>query len=313
MSGLVARFPFASALIGIALLTGMDSLVKALSGTYPTFQIVLTRFAITVLLLGAVVVMLGQAWPRRERLPAHLGRAVLMVITASSFFYALGKLPLAELFALSFTSPIFIAVFAALFLKEPVDRLVAVAIGLGFLGMLVIAFGTGAGPSVEPRSAFALACALLAPVTYALSVVLLRAQTAQEPITVIVTVQGALVVLLLAPVVAVQFTWPTGADWAVYAALGLLGTAGYLAFAGGLKHMTAARFGLVEYTGLLWAALIGYVFFSETPALTVWIGAALIIAGCLIAVRQRTAGPKPIEPDASATLPDGALCEDDRA
>lgn len=60
MSGIIARFPFASALTGMALLTAMDALVKAVSGGYPTFQIVFMRFAVTAALVGAIVVALGQ-------------------------------------------------------------------------------------------------------------------------------------------------------------------------------------------------------------------------------------------------------------
>ncbi len=296
MDSLIARFPFVAACLGMALLTGMDALVKALSGGYPTFQIVFMRFAVTALLVGLAAILLGKFWlhprkfwPRRDMLMTHAGRALLMVVTTSSFFYALGRLPLADVFALSFTSPIFTAVFAAAFLKERVTPAIGGAIAMGFLGMLVIVFGASRGVAGITYPPLALACALLSPVTYALSIVLLRAQTAQESISVIVTTQALLVALMLAPAVAVQFVWPSERDWLVFLLLGALGSAGYLAFASGLKHITAARFSVVEYTGLLWAALLGQVFFRETPPVTVWLGAALIIAGCLVVVGRQSA------------------------
>lgn len=301
MPALIARFPFLSACLGMALLTGMDALVKQLSGGYPTFQIVFMRFAVTAVIIGAGVLALRQDWPRRDRLKAHAGRALLMVVTTSSFFYALGHLPLADVFALSFTSPIFTALFAALFLKEPVGAATAGAIATGFLGMLVIVFGAGGAASNASYPPLALTCALLSPVTYALSIVLLRAQTASEPVTVIVTVQAALVALMLTPVMAVQFVWPSPHDGLVFLLLGALGSAGYLAFAGGLKHISAARFSVVEYTGLLWAAALGLVFFRETPPVSIWLGAGLIIAGCLIVSRSRA--PKP-EAKAASSSPE---------
>jgi drug/metabolite transporter (DMT)-like permease len=286
---MIERFPFLTACLGIALLTAMDALVKALSSGYPAFQIVFLRFLITGLIIGVAVMMRGQTWPPLNRMRVHLVRALLMVVTASSFFYALGHLPLADLFALSFTSPIFVALLAAVALKEPLNRSILSAIGLGFLGMLVIVSGAGTSGVMSGYPPLALACALLSPVAYACSVVLLRAQTAQDPITVIVAVQASLAALLLSPVMVSQFVMPTERDWLLFGALGLLGTAGYLAFAGALKHLPAARFSVVEYTGLIWAALIGFFFFTEVPAATVWYGAALIIAGCLIVVRERSA------------------------
>lgn len=289
--------PFFLALSGMALLTGMDAMVKSLSGGYPTFQIVFLRFAFSAFSIGALVFALKQDWPERHRLKAHLARAVLMIITASSFFYALGRLPLADVFALSFTSPIFIALFAALLLKEHVKPIITGAIALGFAGMLVIVFGAERVADGRVYETFALACALLSPVSYALGIVLLRAQTAHEPIFVIVSVQAAMVALILAPVMAFQFVMPTLNDWLWFGLLGACGTIGYLAFASGLKQITAARFSVVEYTGLLWAALFGYVFFHETPKLHVWLGAGLIIAGCLLVLWYRD---KPKVEDATA-------------
>jgi S-adenosylmethionine uptake transporter len=267
----------------------MDALVKSLSSAYPTLEIVFLRFAFTVLFVGSLAAMSGNAAPSRRQLGAHLGRAVLIVVANSSFFYALGRLPLAEVFALSMTAPVFMALFGAIFLKEPVRLSIAAAIAVGFAGMIVIVFGAGRASISTQADLLAVLCALLAPVSYALSVVLLRAQTAHEPITIIISVQALLVVLLLVPAVAVEFVPPRPADWLAFAAVGLLGSSGYLAFASALKRLSAARYSVTEYTGLIWAALFGYLFFAETPRPALWLGAALIIAGCAIVARQRGA------------------------
>ncbi len=290
---LVARYPFPAALVGMALLASMDALVKGLSGAFPTFQIVFLRYAVTAVLVGGAVAIAGYAWPQRDRLSAHGVRALLMVVTNTTFFYALGRMPLADLFALSFTSPIFTAIAAALYLKEPIGRNVAIAIGVGFIGMLVIVFGGSASvTAIYPP--LALAAALASPVTYALSIVLLRAQTAGEPIPVIVAVQALIASLLLMPFAAAQFVWPDALEWASFVAMGLIGAIGYLAFVSGLKHMAAARFSVVEYTGLLWAVVFGYAFFSEVPSANIWLGAALIIASCLSVARGRSLLPLPV-------------------
>jgi S-adenosylmethionine uptake transporter len=275
------------ALAGMALLTAMDSIVKGLSAEFAVFQMAFLRFGFAALWVGLLVAIRRLGLPRRARMPFHATRAALMAVTASSFFYALGQLPLAQVFALSFTSPIFIAIFGAVFIREPLRWPVLVAIACGFAGMLTIVFGAGPAARAGTADPLAIAAALVAPVTYALSIVLLRAETAHEPPEAIVLVQSALVCLFLAPVAALDFKMPDAAAWAMFALVGLLGASGFLMFAQALVRMSAARFGVIEYTGLLWAALVGYLFFAEVPSLATWAGAAMIVAGCLVATRAR--------------------------
>lgn len=278
----------------MALLTIMDALIKALSVNYATLQIVFIRFLLMSLIIGALVVAAGESWPTRDRLKIHFGRAILMLISSSTFFYALGNLPLAEAFVLALTSPIFIALFGAVFLKEPVRPAIAAAIAAGFAGVVVMVFGSMQTGAAKPYEPLALACALISPVTYALGIVLLRAQTAREPVTVILSVQALMVALMVAPVAAsLPLPAPSKLDFAFMAGIGVLGAAGHLAFGNGLKRMPAARFAMIEYTGVIWAALLGYAFFSEVPPLTAWIGAALIVAGCIVVMRQRASPPPP--------------------
>lgn len=283
--------PFIVAAAGMLVLTVLDSFIKSLAGSYVTFQIVFLRFAFGALWAGAAVAYHGHPLPGLSQMKAHVARAALMIVTASGFFYALGKVPLAELFAISFTAPIFTAVFGALFLKEKVPGRIMFAIAAGFAGMLVIVLGPsesgGMSLAYEP---FALLCAVIAPVSYALAIVLLRSQATGEPMSVIISVQSAMVALAISPLALLAFDMPPAVDWAKFALAGLLGTIGYFAFTHALKHLTAARFSVVEYTGLLWASLIGYFVFDEVPKTAVWVGAALIIAGCLIAVRDKPEG-----------------------
>ena len=129
-----------------------------------------------------------------------------------------------------------------------------------------------AATDLEP---FALFCALVSPVTYALGIVLLRAQTASEPVTVILATQSLMVAALVSPIVIIAPVVPTSHDLWAFPAVGVLSAVGHLAFGNGLKRMPAANFAMIEYTGVIWAALLGYAFFNEMPRVTAWIGAVL--------------------------------------
>jgi len=272
-----ARF-FALAVFGIALLTGMDALAKALAGGYGTFQIVFFRYAVSLLLFTAAIPLLRPEWPRRERLRAHAARAVLTIVTSTTFFYALGKLPFTEVFAIAYTGPIFVALFGALLLGEKVRWPTMAAIACGFAGVLVIAADGPAGGG-DTQQYLALACAIASPVSYALGVVLLRSQTLHESVPTILIVQAAMISVGLAIVAGPSFTMPDSADlWAI-AGIGALGAAGIYAFSAAIAKLQAAQVAAADYSGLIWAAMLGYVAFGETPRPAMWIGALLILAG----------------------------------
>jgi drug/metabolite transporter (DMT)-like permease len=277
------------ALTGMALLCAMDAVVKALPPEMPTVQIVCLRFLATAAFMAGWLLAKRPGWPRLDRLGAHAIRAVIMVLSAASFFYALARMPLAELFAICLTSPLFIALLGAVFLRERVRLAIMGAIAMGFAGVLVIVGDGFGGAQTVPVGA--LIAALLSPVIYGSGIVLLRAQTAHESPEVIVFVQSLLASLMIAPVVAADFL-PLDRNLVLsFALVGLFGASGYLCYAYALSLTTAARFSIVEYTGLLWAAFFGYVFFAEVPRLAVWLGAALIIGACLLVLREKKAKP----------------------
>jgi drug/metabolite transporter (DMT)-like permease len=150
---------------------------------------------------------------------------------------------------------------------------------------------TLAGTTSHPP--MALLAALVSPVTYAFNIVLLRQQATTETPVQVVVVQATLVTLFVTPL-AVLSTWTLDAAsvWPMILAIGITSTAGYLILVKALAGLTAVRYSVIEYSGLIWAALIGWVWFSEQPTPALWFGSTLIVAGALITVIQReTAKP----------------------
>src|SRR4051812_45551947 len=105
----IGAFPRAAA--AIAVLSTMDAVIKAMAARYPVFEVAFLRFAFGLVLSGAALALVRPGRPSRETVIANGGRAVLAVVTATSFFFALGQLPLAETLVLTFLSPMFVALF----------------------------------------------------------------------------------------------------------------------------------------------------------------------------------------------------------
>ena len=268
----------------IGVLSVMDAIIKGVVARYPVFEVTFFRYLFGSLVILAIATWLRPGRPSRETLRANLYRAVLVVITATSFFYGLGVLPLAEALALSFLSPVFMAVFAMLFLRERIDGRVLAALGFGFCGMVVIVAGQPAGSF--DGSLWGVAAVLLSAVTYALSMVLLRARAQRDPAITIVAIQNVAPATILAGPAAAVFVPPIASDLAALALIGVLGVTGHLLMVRAYARAEAARLAPLEYTALIWAAGLGYVFFGETPGPATLAGAALIVAGALAATRR---------------------------
>ena len=293
MSSFARAAPVLMAMAGIGLLSIMDAAIKQVSGSIGTWQIVLLRYAFGTAFALLFFLAGERRLPAVEAMRAHLLRAVAVVFTAVTFFYALSVLPLVVTLALSFTAPIMIALLARLSLGERPSAGVLGAIGVGFLGVLTVLAGelqrSGTGTLLGVIAAMAAAA------SYAISMVSLKARAGRDPITVIVLLQNGFAALLVAPFGTMAWAPPTGPTLVWFTVIGLLGTVGHLALAWAYGRAEASRLGAIEYTAFLWATVLGIVFFGEIPSAATLAGAALIIGGAVVAVRAR-----PVEEPASA-------------
>jgi drug/metabolite transporter (DMT)-like permease len=277
--------PALRAAAGIAVLSIMDAVIKGMSASYPTFQVAFLRFMCGSIVVAGVVAVLKPGWPNRETVAANAIRSVIAVITALSFFYALGQLPLAETLVLSFLSPMFIALFGMLMLRERVDSRIVGAIGIGFLGTLVVVLGQ-TGEASAARSWTGVGAALLSAITYALSLVLLRQRAQRDKFLHIVIFQNMGPFLLVAPfgIWAWQPLHYEHLAW--FMLMGVLGVIGHVLMATAYAKAEAARLAPLEYTALIWAVLIGYGVFSEIPTWATLGGGILIVAAAMLTSRR---------------------------
>ena len=272
------------AALGIALLTVMDAVVKGQMQQHGFLLALFMRFAMGGLAALLVLAIARPPRPTRASLAGNLIRVPLVVLTAGSFFYSISVLPLAEALTLSFLAPVFVALLGALLLRERIDSRVLQALGFGLAGMLIMVWPrlqghvTGAGLGV--------AAALLSAVSYAFNLILLRRIATREHPVVIVAFQAVGPAILLA-FPAWQVMQPMGwRDLAAYGLAGVLGVAGHLLLTSAYARAPAAKLAAIEYTALIWASLLGFVFFAEVPLYTTFAGAVLIVAGA-IAVSRR--------------------------
>lgn len=280
------------AIAGDGLLSLMDAIIKSLTTRYPTFQIAFLRFSSGLIWASLLVAFVRPGWPSREAVIYNATRSVLVVITATSFFYALSQLPLADAVALSFLSPMFIALFGAVFLKEHIDSRIAFGLLTGFAGMMLIAGARVGAGTYTAGAIYGTAACVVSAVAYALTLVLLRARALRDALSIIVWFQNLGPAVLLAPVAALVWITPTLQDLALFALIGFIGVAGHMLIASAFARAEAARLAPVHYTTLIWGVVFGYVFFSDLPGAATLAGAGFIVLGTIVTHRRKPKSPK---------------------
>ncbi len=230
--------------------------------------------------------------PLRTRRLGLLGvRGVLNIIAMWAFFICLGLIPLDEATALSFTAPIFATLLAVITFREVVSARRWVAIGVGFLGTLVVL-----RPGFQEVSTGALLALCAAFIWGACMIIIKSLSRTESSVTITLYMSVVMTPLALVPALFV-WSWPTGGELAWLITIGTLGGVGQLAIAQALKEAEAHVVMPVDFVKLAWVSIIGYVAFAESPTVYTWVGGAMIFSvTSFIAYREhalRKAGRAP--------------------
>lgn len=265
-----------------------------------------------VLVIGIVAVSIWRAaanlalsaflyLPQRRSLPdrrtvrVHVARSIVVTVMAALFFWGIGRVPLAQAIALTFIAPLIAMLLAAATLDEKIDRSSLLGSFGAFAGVLVIVVGQ-AHAHVASDVLLGIAAIIGSALCYAVNIVLMRHQAlAAQPLEInfFQCLSVMLLWLLIIPLSGVP-AWPGGQwSWVIIAAL--LSTCGTLLFAWGYARGPASYLAVTEYSGFLWASVMGWLVFRERVSLYTLGGAALIVGGCLFAARGKPAVPPEID------------------
>jgi drug/metabolite transporter (DMT)-like permease len=269
----------------------MNVTVKVLIPYLPTLELIWARALGHLLVVFALFAPGHGGWRLLvTRRPAiQLGRSVLLLLSTSFFFTALGPVPLADATAVSFTSPLLVAALAFPVLGERVGLSQWGSIAVGFAGALIVIRPTGEGTS--PYAFLVVGSA----VCYALYQLLTRSVAGIDPPETSVTYSALVATLVLSALV--PFFWQTPqrlGHWLMLATLGLLGAVGHYCVARALLWAPASIVSPFHYVQLVWAATLGYLVFGDIPSGWTWLGAAIIVAsGLSIVVRETRVAREP--------------------
>jgi len=295
----VAASGIALGALAFGLFSIMDALVKWLSAVYSVPQLVVFNALFALIPIAVVIVQRGGLLQLRTgRLHLHLLRGGLGMLGSFLAFYAYSRLPLADAYAIIFATPLLITALSVPILGEPVGWRRWSAVLVGFAGVLIML-----RPGVAPIGAGSLA-ALGAACASACAILLVRKLSVTETTTSIAFYSSFTVLVLTSALFGHAFVVPGLVDLALMAASGLLGGSALLILIAAYRRSPAALVAPFQYTQMLWAIVLGALFWGDLPEAAMLLGAAIVAAsGLFIVYRETALGRRPtasLHPNAAA-------------
>jgi drug/metabolite transporter (DMT)-like permease len=269
-------------LVGIFFFALNDALGKWLISTYSLGQLLLVRSAAALVLLAPFIWREGLTPFRAAPRPLiQWLRPVFSTLELGCFYWALAYMPLADVMTFYLASPIYVTAVSPFLLGEHVGWRRWAAVIAGFAGVMI-----ALNPSAQSLTPAAMV-AIVGSVSFSVLMILTRRVRGTSD-TVLVTTQmvGALIAgAVLAPFTWVPLTW---SDGGLLVVLGAVATAAHICVNRSLKLAPASLVVPYQYTTIVWAIILGYVFFGDIPRTAMLVGAAIIIAaGIYIFIREQ--------------------------
>lgn len=284
-------------IVSVCLFVAMASCIKAASDGLPPGELVFFRSAVAMPVIVVWLVWQGKLATglRVKSVFGHVLRGVMGTSAMGLIFFAIGVLPLPEATAIGYAAPLLVVVFAALFLGEKVGVFRMTTVAIGMVGVLIILAPrmTVLGDGEHNELAVAAVAALIGASLAALAQIQTRNLTRTEE-TAAIAFWFAMTATGLSAL-TLPFFWvtPTAEQFALLLAAGILGGVAQIFMTSAFKIADASLVAPFEYTSMILAIIVGYVWFDEIPTVLMLIGATLIIAaGIAIVLRERHLGLK---------------------
>ncbi len=257
-------------------LSGMAISGRELSLELNAFQIAFIRSLFCIVVLIPLLTVIGFDKVKTLRPRLHLIRNIIHFGGQTGWFYGVALLPLAEVFAIEFTAPIWTAILATIILRERLTRYRSIAILLGFIGILIIL-----RPGIQVIDPAALVV-LFATFCFASTYVFTRHMSSSEtPLTIIFYMNLVQLPMGFFPSIP-NWTIPSMSLWPWVLLLGVCGLASHFCFAHAFKHADATVVTPLDFMRLPLITIIGLTMYGESWDFLILLGGVVIFSGTLL-------------------------------
>jgi drug/metabolite transporter (DMT)-like permease len=249
----------------------VTGIVRHLGSDMNAAQAAFIRYAFGTLFFASLYWKLAKSRRLPDKVGLHMVRGLVHGIGVMLWFYAMTRIPIADVTAIGFTSPIFVTVGAAIFLGETLHRRRISAVVAGFVGTLMIV-----RPGLETIELGAIAMLVAAPL-FAVSMLVAKQLTRTVESGAVVAWLSLFVTLVLAPAAFAVWRTPTPVELMWLFVTASFATAGHYALTRAFALADLSVLQPFSFVQLVWALLLGYYVFSETPDMWTIIGGSIIV------------------------------------
>ncbi len=283
-------------LLTTVLFVCVTGIVRHLGSDIPAVEAAFIRYAIGLALVLPALRPLLRQWPRPALMRRFILRGIVHGVAVMLWFYAMARVPIAEVTALGYTAPIFVTLGAAYFFGERLHTRRIMAVVIGFIGAMIIL-----RPGFQEISSGQLAQLTAAPL-FAASFLLAKGLTREFSAVVIVAMLSLFCTLMLLPGAILQWRDPALEEVLWLGLVAVFATAGHYTLT---RAFAAAPLTVTQPVGflqLVWAALLGILVFGEALDPFVFLGGGIVVAAVsYISHREAAAARRMRTPPAVAT------------
>lgn len=279
----------------VCVFVAMASLIKATAGHVPPGEAVFFRsfFAIPVIVIWLMMRRELHLGVKTSNPLGHFWRGLIGTTSMGLGFAGLGLLPLPEVTAIGYASPILVVIFAAMFLNEKVGAYRLGAVALGMAGVLIVLSPrlTVGTTSTDAREALGAVVVLGAAFFASLAQVFVRKLVLTESTATIVFWFSVTAAALSTVTIFWGWVVPAPREAIFLIIAGLLGGVGQILLTSSYRLADASVIAPFEYSSMILSIGVGFFIFGEVPTSVMLLGASIIIAaGVIIILREHYLG-----------------------
>ena len=255
-----------------AIVTGI---VRYIGSDIPAPVAAFIRYIISTIFFIPLIVKMFILERNKNNIQFYWARGLAHGVGVILWFFAMARIPVSEVTAIGYITPIFVSIAAFIFLKEKFSISIIGALAICMIGMIIIIKPTASGIATGQLSM------VIATLFFAASYILAKKLSSTESTLEILIALNFIVTLTLAPFAIVFWVTPSFQEVLFLSIVALFATAGHFTMTMALKLAPITITQPISYVQIVWASCIGFIFFGETIGLWFSIGASLIILSSL--------------------------------
>lgn len=270
------------AVLAFLLFSAMDMMIKQLTGDYPVQQMLFLNALFALAPISLAIWRSGGAAKLRTQRPfTHLLRGCTGMAASFSSMFAFSMMPMADVYALLFATPLLVTALSVPLLGERVGWRRWSAIAVGFAGVMIM---------LQPGQSmigFGTMAAIAAAFCASLSVILVRKLSRTESTASIALYSNLLIATAMGAWASMDYRSMPFADLALAASAGMAGGCALLSLISAYRRAAAAVIAPFQYSQMIWGVMFGYWMFGDAPKASVLLGSTVVIgSGLFILYRE---------------------------